>query len=324
MKPLAPHTRSLILRCHSLIARSALLSQIYLAVCRRLTPLHLPALRRRAINILAAVDWPATVLRPRLVRVGGSSELYLTPHNHEFDIEAVLGGRLSYEPEVFALLDKLADAYDTVIEIGANVGVFTLYLSKRLMATRPDARIFAFEPSAEAYRRLRENLALNSAENVTTINAAIGPKSGFARFYEPRGHLTNGSLNVTFASHFDETPVRNWIVTLEGASLLELIKDAKRVLLKIDVEGFEAEVLRALATVIAQQRPDILIEVLPEFEDAINSAIDFSALGYRFYGLTSEGAMASDRIRAVDGRDCFLTTSSDPETTALRRNMNGL
>jgi FkbM family methyltransferase len=264
------------------------------------------------------VDWPAAVLRPRLVRVGSSTDIYLTPHNREFDIEAVLGGRLTYEPEVFALLDKIADTYDTVIEIGANVGIFTTYLATRLMATRPDARIFAFEPSAEAYRRLHENLALNTSQNVTALNAAISFRSGFARFYEPRGHLTNGSLNMDFASSFDEIPSQNWIVTLKGASLFELTKDAKRILFKIDVEGFEAEVLRSLAPIIEQQRPDILIEALPDFEAAINDTMDFSALGYRFYGLASDGLVAIDRIGTVDGRDCFLTACNDTVAIALR------
>lgn len=284
---------------------------MYLAICRRLAPLHQPTLRRRAINILSKVDWPTAALRPGLVRLGASTEIFLMPHNYEFDIEAVLGGRLSYEPEVFAFLDKAVNAYDTIIEIGANVGVFTVYFSKHLMAQEPHGHIFAFEPSAEAYRRLCENLALNAADNVTTINAAIGPKSGFARFYEPRAHLTNGSLSEAFASYFDATPATNWIVTLDGASILELINGPKRILLKIDVEGFEAEVLRSLATFIAQQRPDILIEVLPGFEDAINAAIDFPALGYRFYGLTPEGRVQIDRVRAIDGRDCFLTTAND-------------
>jgi FkbM family methyltransferase len=301
------------LRCHALIGRSAVLSRIYLAAVRNLT---WPGLRRRVINILSEVDWPAAALPPRLVRVGGSSELYLKPHSREFDIEVVLGGRLSYEPEVFAFLDKVAGSYDTVIEIGANVGIFTVYFSKRLTATNPDAQIFAFEPSAEAYRRLRENLALNAAGNVTTFNAAIGPKSGFAQFYEPRNHLTNGSLKMSFASYFDEDPISNWIVTLAGATLLELLAGTKRTLFKIDVEGFEAEVLGALEPIITQLRPDILIEVLPGFEDAINAAIDFTALGYRFYGLTTDGILAIDRLGAVAGRDCFLTTGNDAVVTA--------
>ncbi len=312
MKHLAPRTRARILRCHSLIARSTVLSRLYLTLCRHLPPLRLPALRRRAINIISMINWPAAALGPRLIHVGRSSEFYLKPHNHEFDIEAVLGGQLSYEPEVFAFLDKVATSYDTVIEIGANVGIFTVYFSKRLMTENPNARIFAFEPSNEAYKRLRENLELNGAtENVTSFNAAIGVNTGFARFYEPRGHLTNGSLKISFASYFDEHPVSYWIVTLAGSSLLELLSGAKRVLLKIDVEGFEAEVLRSLEPVIAQLRPDILIEVLPGFEDAISAAIDFAAFGYRFYGLTPDGLRAIDHLRAVDGRDCFLTTAKD-------------
>jgi FkbM family methyltransferase len=296
------------LQCLRLVARSALLSRIYLAGVRLLTG---PSVRRRVINVLSEVNWPTAAFRPRLVRVGGSTEFFLMPHNWEFDIEAVLGGQLSYEPEVFAFLDKVVDSYDTVIEIGANVGIFTLYLSNRLKVARPDARIFAFEPSAEAYRRLRENLGLNAAGNVTTLNAAIGHNSGFVRFYEPRGHLTNGSLTMSFAAYFDKDPVKSWIIALEGTSLLELLKAARHVLLKIDVEGFEAEVLHSLTAVIEQHRPDILIEVLPGFEEPINAALDFSALGYQFYGLTTDGAVAVERIRAVEGRDCFLTTRSD-------------
>ena len=61
---------------------------------------------------------------------------------------------MHHEPEVFAFLLKKMAGYDTVVEIGANVGLYTIFFSKLL--PRPDdrPRILSFEPSRRAFAEL--------------------------------------------------------------------------------------------------------------------------------------------------------------------------
>jgi hypothetical protein len=63
-------------------------------------------------------------------------------------------------------------------------------------------RVIAFEPSREAYGRLLSNLSERRDHVVMPFNAAVGVSSGFQMFYEPEGHLTNGSFLKKFSEIF--------------------------------------------------------------------------------------------------------------------------
>lgn len=266
-----------------------------------------PFRRQQVLNSLRTVTWPDHALVPQRVRLGGDTHVWLQPHNDEFDFAAVLGGAFNYEPEVFSFLDGRMGDYDAVVEIGANVGVFTLYFTAQLAKWGADRRVYAFEPSRRAGLRLLENLDLNQVTNVSYFNCAVGDRTQFEWLFEPEGHLTNGSLLPDFAAKFSTEVRRTPCLMVNAAQLGELLGTHQRVLLKIDVEGFEAPLLRALAPVIQAKRPDILLEVLPEFEAAINEAAGSVAPGYEYFTITNDGLQVQDRIRAITGRDCFLT-----------------
>lgn len=100
---------------------------------------------------MANVAWPESVLGPREVTLATNTQFKLQPHNGEFDFAALLGGRLHYENEVFTFLESRMNLYDAVIEIGSNVGVFTVYFGKKLEGR--GGRVYAFEPSKKAYAR---------------------------------------------------------------------------------------------------------------------------------------------------------------------------
>ena len=293
---------------HRLAAVSRFGSRCHLALCR-LVAARLPVFRQRQLlNSLAGVRWPEAALRPQTVVVGKDTEIRLYPHNGESDFAAVLGGDLEYEEEVFKFLDARAAVYDVVVEIGANVGLFTLYFGRQLFAN--GGRVYAFEPSRQAFSRLLSNLDLNALPNVFPINAAVGAKTGFEEFHEPEGHLTNGSLVGGFAAKFSESVRSVPVLVVDAALLHGLVKEARRVLIKIDVEGYEAQVLRALAPLVASKRPDILLEVLPEFEVEIGEAVLYAAPGYEMHAITAQGLQRQSTLKAVGGRDCFLTPES--------------
>ena len=117
----------------------------------------------------------------------------------------------------------------------------------------------AFEPSAEAFRRLTLNLRRNGASRVTAFNAAVAESSGLRSFFEPEGHLTNGSFIRAFSDMFAECVVERPALALAAGELERFLAPAGRALVKIDVEGFEPQLLRALAPLIGRRHPDLLI-----------------------------------------------------------------
>jgi FkbM family methyltransferase len=257
------------------------------------------------LNSLESVKWPDIALPPARVNLGPSITVSLIPHLQEFDFAAHLYRRMGYECEVKSWLQ--GRQYDAVIEIGANIGIYSLLFSRMW----PACRISCFEPSRTAYRRLVENLALNDCRNVYPFNCAVASQTGFLEFHEPAGHLINGSLDRSFAQMFADSIDSTKVVAISGTEIAQLIPTGKRVLLKIDVEGAEPEVLGSLASFIAAERPDILIEVLPPTVDALNR-IDVLR-PYRFYQLDSDGPQQRDCFVAGKNRDyALIPRQSEP------------
>jgi FkbM family methyltransferase len=137
----------------------------------------------------------------------------------------------------------------TFVDVGSNVGYFTL------LAASLGARVIAYEPTPAVYKRLRENVALNSLRNVTLVNAAVGNKSGTLTLYQspddPEANNTFGEgdccLEVA-AVTLDEDLAAHGIETVQ--------------VLKIDAEGAEPLVLTGAAKLMNSKMPPlILIEV---------------------------------------------------------------
>ncbi len=124
----------------------------------------------------------------------------------------------------------------SVIDIGANIGVYTLYLSRILGS---DSKILCFEPHPETFERLMTNLAFNPDPNITPVNTGVGDKSGTAWLY--RLNETNAGENSLLSNGDEENRIEVKIQTLaevvaeKGISHIDF--------LKIDIEGFEDKAL---------------------------------------------------------------------------------
>jgi FkbM family methyltransferase len=186
------------------------------------------------------------------------------------------------------------------------VGVFSIYFAKQLQGR---GEVYAFDPSRKVYQRLLQNVEANSVSNLHTFNSAVGDKTQFAMFAEPEGHLTNGSLVESFASQFSQQIKKSPVQVIAADEVAGLLSDHKRVLIKIDTEGFEAQVLSALGPILREKKPDLIIEVLPEFVDDLNGVELLWQLGYQPASITPEGLVPSDRFVAKHWRDCFLTVA---------------
>jgi FkbM family methyltransferase len=251
-------------------------------------------------NSIRSVRWPEVRLRSVKTRFPvGELAMNLVPHVDEFDFQAQIYRYLQYEAEVFRWLTTRS--YLTVVEIGANVGVFSIFLAKRF----PKASIYAFEPSRKAFSRLLTNVMTNGCSNLFVFNCAIFSESGFLDFHEPVGHLTNGSLDASFASLFSSQVITTPVPVL-AASTLESFFARPPVLVKIDVEGAEPQLLHSLENLIAAQRPDLLIEVLPHTEGSLNELRFVRDGSYRLFSIRPEGLVSENRIVATQYRDYAL------------------
>lgn len=274
---------------HDLLARGPRLPALaYMTllslVSRNLLPV---SLARRVHNSIRGRThgrrWPAMDFAPRRVRMGAGTEVALVPHLDGFDGEALFCRQFDYDVSLVRWLeDNVASTYDLVIEVGANVGIHTVFLDALFRraaaapvtgaAPGPRPRIVSFEPSQEAYTRLLANLAANDAQFVRAYQAAIGSAGGLRAFFEPTGHLTNGSFLRAFSEFFSDDVVESVVVVLAASELERWLAPARRALIKIDVEGFEPELLTALAPLIERFHPDLIVEVLPFALDALNKS----------------------------------------------------
>ena len=187
------------------------------------------------------------------------------------------------------------------MEIGANVGVYSLYFAKRF----PEASVYAFEPSRKAFSRLLTNVAANVCPNLFVFNCAIFSESGFLDFHEPAGHLTNGSLDASFASAFSPHVVATPVPVI-AVSAIEKFLACPPILIKIDAEGAEPKLLQSLGDLIDKYHPDLLVEVLPTTQVALNELRFVSDRSYRLFNIQPGGPIRQEKFVATEYRDYAL------------------
>jgi FkbM family methyltransferase len=236
----------------------------------------------------------------------------LVPHIGEFDFAALLKRRLGYEECVFQTLRTRLPRYDAVLEIGANVGVYTVFFAAETARLGRPVPIYAFEPSRLAYVRLLENIEENRLTTVTPFNVAVSDEPGFLAFFEPTGHLTNGSLYQSFAGIFTPSVVRTMVPSVGCKEIERLARAHESILLKLDVEGAEAMVLNELAPFVKDKRPEIVLEVLALQADALND-VAFLRDSYDLFLMTDAGLINKE---AFEGDDRFRDYLLVPRTRA--------
>ncbi|HYM02749.1 MAG TPA: FkbM family methyltransferase, partial [Stellaceae bacterium] len=108
---------------------------------------------------------------PIIVPWHGKTKLALRLDN---DLSLTFFSSGIFEPNEFALLDRLLKPGMVFVDGGANEGLYTLFASARIGER---GRVISVEPSPRELGRLRQNLALNAAENVDVVEAALAERS---------------------------------------------------------------------------------------------------------------------------------------------------
>jgi FkbM family methyltransferase len=171
-----------------------------------------------------------------------------------------------------------------LFDVGANNGLFSV----AYCLAHPANRAVAFEPSSPLVERIRQMARLNGVEQrLQVIAKAVADSPG-----ERQLMLAARGAFVQVAA-FAGTAQNDWqSLVIETTTLdLESAGSARPTLLKIDVEGFEWEVVRGAASLVATARPTIFLEVhLNYLEQRGISPLDvigpIAACGYQFTDLS--------------------------------------
>ena len=138
------------------------------------------------------------------------------------------------------------EAGDVVIDIGANMGWYSL-LIERLASARVD--IFAFEPDPDNFGLLTENLALNASAMITPVQQALAEMTGKSQLHKYRG-LQSRPPFVTTDQHGESVSVAT--VALDDFWQSRGLGNRVPRFIKIDVEGYELMALRGARGVLAR------------------------------------------------------------------------
>lgn len=240
-------------------------------------------------------------------------------------------GRAAYfagdtDRKISWLCQRIVRPGDTVIDVGANIGIVTLTLAKLV---GPRGRVFSFDPNPYVVQLLRQSIERNGLANVHLEQCAIGDEEGELVLQVPQGHSGRASLVRHTASN-GSTEVRVLVRTL--SDLVPATVERVR-LLKIDVEGFEPQVLRGASRLFRESPPDV---VIVELNDSRGQPSDHPSIqllrgfGYELFSIPKAmvrmGVVALDQAQANHiGHDVLACRISDHQiATELKRAINGI
>ncbi len=206
--------------------------------------------RWRLVRWLEHHERALATLPPRTVRLTGRFRMRVSPLDENGRRYYVHG----FEPteRLTRHFIRLVRPGDTVIDVGANLGYYTLAAAKLVGST---GQVHAFEASPLTLPWLQQNAALNPFANIQVHGVAVTDRCGTTTFHTaPADRAGYSSLR----NLGDDT---RSVVTVPTVSLDSLLDELPRTrLVKIDVEGAELLVLRGMDRLLARDRPFLILE----------------------------------------------------------------
>ncbi len=207
----------------------------------------------------------------------------------------------SYEPEVTAALRTVLGPGATLVDIGANIGWFSL-LGATLVG--PTGKVIAIEPNPRNVALLRQSAQDNGLDNIEVLAVALSERPG-AVALETDG--SNGRIIPVDGPPAAPVEAEFVVASYPLDEILASAGVGRVEVIKIDVEGAEPLVLRGATTTIASSRPVLITEFFPLALDSSpwGSARGYlaalRALGYRLSVIGEEGEHDDGEILARAG-----------------------
>lgn len=204
------------------------------------------------------------LLRPLVPNVGLRIQHVEPPQRLEVRFREHLGliarGAKAYETRYVSILKSLVNAGDTVWDIGANIGFYSVLFSNWVGR---DGKVIAFEPDPANVKLLHRNLALNACQNVVVRQVALSNSSGSEAFSvdlvtRSTGHLGAGA---TYGGTIFGTGRKDLISVVTSTMDDEVRGFGPPKLIKMDIEGGEYDALTGGIDLLQCHQPLIISEL---------------------------------------------------------------
>lgn len=225
---------------------------------------------------------------------------YLVPTTDSAVVPSMISG--DYENYELNLFSQILNKGDTVLDIGANIGVYCIEASRKI---GDKGKVFSFEPIEENLKLLEHNLKLNNIKNVKIVPYAIGNKQGILKIYKAKNSIATHSAGA-ISDNFEEINV----TTIDDFVSKSKIKVN---LIKMDIEGYEGHAVEGGIKTIKKYKPILFIEFSSDHLKRCGYSVEKHAKNllklYKFCYL-------------VDERKQLLTEISDYKVIVKLRNDN--
>lgn len=177
--------------------------------------------------------------------------MYLDLDDRGVGLAILMGVFEPFETELFArcIRDSM-----TVVDVGANVGYYSLLAARRVGNS---GRVFAIEANPTVYSMLLQNISVNDYQKIIPINRCVSNLSGQARFRIDRAVAGESGMLPRCEAERQDT------ITVDTGTLDDLLPDGTVHVLKIDIEGAEGLALMGASRLLRNCRPQIFMEFVP-------------------------------------------------------------
>jgi len=223
-------------------------ARVLLKVGRALRPIEF----RGVARVLSTLAPLALGRGARLVPTVGGNRLVIDPASY-FDAMMLFA---RYAEPVLQVIDSLVKVGDVAVDVGAQLGYVSNHLARRVGAR---GLVVSFEPDPAALDRLEAGLRANDFGWVNVVPCAAGDEESTVAFYLSPVLGWSTAVHGSHLSGLSTVPVRVRRVD----DVLEELGHLQPSFVKVDVEGYEAAVVRGMSKTLEGARPFVILEVLP-------------------------------------------------------------
>lgn len=204
---------------------------------------------RQLRNNLTGLLAPALV-PPQTIFTRYGFRMVITSADDAIDYNLYTRG--TYEAGTLHIINSCLREGDVFIDVGANIGLMSLVGSMRV---GQNGAVYAFEPEPATFTLLQHNISINQLQNIHAVNLGLSSARGVEVIYQSRSD--NRGMASFIANGFQATRGTEVAVCTLDEFLAENEIDSVR-MIKIDVEGWESEVMKGASSLIRKSNAPIL------------------------------------------------------------------
>jgi len=247
--------------------------------------LRQPAFKQSPTKVIFRImKWQLFRLLKKPVLFKFDKSIYMKLYTDDDDVATRTYYCDYHEPKIFSFLDRYLKDGMVYVDVGANIGVYTLFAAKHVGIT---GKVLAFEPQPKTFSRLIENIKLSKLANIIAEQVAVGEKEGELEIV-----IDEDYSSISYTKHIDsKISAKNVCRMITLDTYFEAHQINSIDYLKIDVEGFESYVLRGAEQILKTKIPAIIqLELIERFQNRSGSSTKMicqllMSWGYRLFNL---------------------------------------